>query len=186
MQKCMINENSTSMSVGTITLSHSSSESSPSHYSGLQFNYNAEHISPLNNMNPCALPLYNHLTRHSDSSSSFLEMHSIAPSNNDASSNTVIQENGYILRDGDFRREADMHTVGYNSADTQLKPEDKTNKATHKTASTNVAVGLKSDGTGIIQTGTLQALIPSSGSDENYTVTPSQTHETYFDVRIHS
>ena len=180
MQKCMINENSTSLSVGTITLSHSSSESSPSHYSGLQFNYNAEHISPLNNTNPCTLPLYNRLTCNSDSSSSFLDMHSIAPSNNDAASNSVLQEND------DFKRESHMHTVGCNSAETQLKSEDKTNKVTHKTASTNVAVVLKSDGTGIIQTGTLRALIPSLGSDEHYTVTPSQTHETYFDVRIQS
>ena len=76
-----------------------------------------------------------------------------------------------------------MDTIGCKCvADTQLKSEDKTNKATHKTA-----VILKSDGTGIIRTGTLQALIPSSRSDENYTVTPSQMHKSYFDVvKIHS
>ena len=76
-----------------------------------------------------------------------------------------------------------MHSIGYKcSAGTQLKSEDKTNKATHKTA-----VILKSDGTGITRTGTLQALIPPSRRDENYTVTPSQMHESYFDVvKIHS
>ena len=178
MHKCMISENSTmSLSVDTVAVNYSpSSQSSPnaSNYSALQFNYNAD---PLNNnvpMNPGAMPLYNHLNCNTVSfisSSSFLEMHSnhsTASSNNDTTSNIMLQANGYVLPN-DSKRESHTHTIGCNcSAGTQLKSED---KATHKTA-----VILKSDGTGIIRTGTLQALIPPSRSDENYTVTPSQTH----------
>ena len=180
MQKCMNDESSTTMSlsVDTVTVNLSpSSQSSPSHYSTLQFNYNREHNVPSNNI----MPLYNRLDRNIDSftsSSSCLEMHL---HHSTASSNDDVNSNGYVLSD-DFRRESHIHTIRRNfSTDTQLKSEDKTNKLTHKTA-----VILKSDGTGIIRTGTLQALIPSSRSDEKYTVTPSQTHESYFDVKVHS
>ena len=108
----MINENSTmSLSVDTAAVNYSpSSQSSPnaSNYSALQFNYNAEHIAPLKNnvsMNPGAMPLYNHLNHNTDSftsSSSFVEMHSnhsTASSNNDATSNIMLQANCYVLPD---------------------------------------------------------------------------------------
>ena len=61
-----------------------------------------------------------------------------------------------------------------STTDAQTKSADKRIKATHK-----AAIILKSDRTGIIKSGTIQIFIPSSRSDEIYTVTPSQTYESY-------
>ena len=89
----------------------------------------------------------------------------------------MLQANGYVLPD-DFGIQSHNFDTRSNFTDeNQLKPVDKKLNATHE-----ATFILKPDGTGIIQTGTLQAIIPSSKNDEDYMVTPSQTHESYFNV----
>ena len=95
------------------------------------------------------------------------------PSSHNANSNTIIfqmEANGYALPDDIDKKSLNVSTTRSSETQVQLKAADK-RKATHKTTFI-----LNLDGTGIIRTGTLQALIPPSGSDESYTlsVTPSQ------------
>ena len=198
MQKCVVNNGSSALrnfsssrgdNVIVDQLSYPASSSSQ--YNKLQYNYDTDRHLPSNNNLPLTchedlssvhfIPLSNCQNQNTHSLTSNFVMrsdHTTTPSSYSANSNAVLQANGYVLPD-DFGKQS--HNMSANRSDltteTQLKSANKRNKAIHKTA-----VILKSDGTGIVRSGTLQALIPSSRSDENYTVTPSQTHESYFDV----
>ena len=198
MQKCVINnehptpKHSDNPTYNTLTVSQdgysTSSSISPGHYNTLQFNYNTECTSP------SKFPITTHedlssvcfvhpsddnqnhngnCFTHSSNFQNHSE-HSITSSSHSATNDAMLQANGYVLPD-DFGKHSNMSTAGRNFA---IESQTKTTlKGTHK-----AAVILKPDGTGIVQTGTLQAVIPRLGSDEDYTVTPSQTHDSYFDV----
>ena len=201
MQKCVINnesptpKHSDNPTYNTLMVNQdgfsTSSSISPGHYNTLQFNYNTE----------CASPSNNTITTHEDLSSvSFVHPsdhhqnndsnyfahssnfqnhseHSITSLSHSATNDAMLQANGYVLPD-DFGKHSHMSSAGRNCATkSQVKSTNKKLKGTHK-----ATVILKPDGTGIVQTGNLQAVIPCSGGDEDYTVTPSQTHDSYFDV----
>ena len=194
MQKCVINESpmlrnfNSSGGKNGIADQLSSPASSSSQYHTLQYDdYNIDrNLLPNNNLPSVHFMPSSHQHQNAHSLTGNFEMHSdhtTALSSHNANNTNMLQANGYVLPDDFGEQFLDMSATGSSlTTETRLKSADKRNKPTHKTA-----VILKSDRTGIIQTGTLQALIPSSGSDDNYTVTPSQTHESYVDVvKIHN
>ena len=158
-------------------------------YNSLKYKYNAEHVFSSNGDLPVingTTPLYDRLNHCSNndsfiSSSSFLEMHL----NNSTDLLSKANSIGNNMPQADSELSGDVQDNQFSilecnhSTDTQMKSECETNESTHK-----VAVFVKQDGTGIVQTGTLQALIPSSRSDENYIITPSQSYQSYVDVKI--
>ena len=177
MQKCVINTESRKFnrSCGDHMMID---QLSPSQYNKLQFDYNTDRSFPPTTYEGLSsvhlIPASHHQSQNTQSE------HTTTPSSHDANNNIIfqMQANGYVLPDDFGKQSLNVSATRSNlTSETQLKAVDKKNKATHK-----AAVILKSDGAGIIRTGTLQALIPPSRSDENYTVTPSQTHESYFDV----
>ena len=177
MQKCVINTESCKFnrSSGDHMMID---QLSPSQYNKLQFDYDTDRSFPPTTHEGFSsmhlMPASHHQNQNTQSE------HTTTPSSHDTNNNAIfqMQANGYVLPDDFGKQSLNVSATRSNlTSETQLKAADKRNKANHKTT-----VVLKSDGTGIIRTGTLQALIPSSGSDENYTVTPSQTHESYFDI----
>ena len=187
MRKCVFNEeNPTSQHLindaVAVNQSVSSSPSSLSegHYNTLQFNYDTR----------CNLPIRAYAsfptTPHEDVSSGHHENHnsnsfacsdSATRMRHSTTNSAILQANGYVLPD-DFGKQSHASCSRSSCTDeSQMKSADKELKAVN-----DIAFTLKPDGTGIIRTGTLQAIIPSLKKDEGYTVTPSQTHESYFDV----
>jgi len=222
MRKCLINENSTqrhcnnlsnsratqlSLSTSSV-LSPAVASPPPGHYNTLQFNYGTEHNFPSNNclhINHDGSPSFNvtssnHHHNHNSTLQAHLH-HSITSFNQNTSSNSMFQDNGYVLPNS-FTRESNVPTSKSNT-EGQMKSADKNIKLTHKGA---IILKEEPDGTGIIQTGSLQAVIPSSAkghddiiktssvqvvaippsrpprSDEGYKVIPSETHQSYFDI----
>ena len=185
MHKCVINESpalrnfNSSRGNNGIVDQFSSPTSSLSQYNTLQFDYNTDrNLSPNNNLPSVHFMPSSHQHQNAHSLTSNFEMHSDHTTALSSHSTNMLQANGYVLPDDFGKQSHNMPATRSNlTTETRLKSAKKRNKPAHKTA-----VILRSDGTGIIRTGTLQALIPSSRSDENYAVTPSQTHESYFDV----
>ena len=191
MRKCVFSkENPTSQHLindaATVSQSVSSSPSSLSegHYNTLQFNYDTG----------CKLPTTAYArfptTPHEDLSSGQHENHNsnsfacsdgATPMRHSTISTAILQANGYVLPDDLCKQLHASCTRSSCTDESPMKSADKELKAGHDNTFT-----LKPDGTGIIRTGTLQAIIPSLKKDEDYMVTPSQTHESYFDVVKHT
>ena len=185
MQKCVINTETRALrNFNSSSGDHDNmiiDQLSPSQYNKLQFDYGTDCNLPPNTHEDLSSIHFMPTSHHQNQNTPLIHSrHTTTPSSNNANSDTMfeMQANGYVLPD-DFGRQSHNTSATRTNVTiaTQLKAADKRDKVTHKNA-----VILKSDGTGIIQAGTLQAVIPSSRSDENYTVTPSQTHESYFDV----
>ena len=160
---------------------------STSQYNSLKYNYNSEHVFSSNgdlSVSNGTAPLYDRLNHSSNndsfiSSSNFLEMHLNNSTDLLSKANSTSNIIPQAELNGDVQ-DNQLNTLECNhSTDPQTKSEYETNEPTHK-----AAVIVKQDGTGIVRTGTLQALIPSSRSDENYVITPSQSHQSYVDVKI--
>lgn len=154
-------------------------------YDHLQFDYDKHHSLPLNNdlsenhdnlSDTYIIPICNNNNEKDNSSVLPRKLkvdsgHSCtAFSGITTADNTMTMFetniNGYCLSD-QFREELNMPTNRNHSS----VVDDGTTQKT--------SVTIKADGTGIIKTGRLQAVIPS---DENYKVIPSQDHKSYFDV----
>lgn len=216
MQKCMINQSSTqrrfnNLSDSTTTqqsfstsseLSSVSISSPPGHYNTLQFNYGTEcnfHNSHVNHNGLSSVNVTSSNHHHNHNSNFQVHSdHSMTSFSQNTTSNSMLQDNGYVLPNS-FTRESNMPTI----TNSQIKSADKNVKPTHKRP---VILKEESDGSGIIQIGSLQAVIPSSArghnnkiikpvslqavtppsrpprNDENYRVIPSETHKSYFNV----
>ena len=188
MQKCVINTESRALrNFNSLNHDHNNviiDQLSPSQYNKLQFNYDTDHslLPHISTIHEGLSSVHLMPTTHHQSQNTPLiqSEHATTPSSHDTTNNTAfqMQANGYVLPDDFGKQSLNVSAARSNlTPQNQLEAADKRNKTAHK-----ATVILKSNGTGIIRTGTLQALIPSPGSDESYTVTPSQTHQSYFDV----
>ena len=187
MRKCVFNEENPPPQhlINDAVAVNQSVSSSPSslsegHYNTLQFNYDTG----------CRLPMKAYdsfpTAPHEGASSGHHENHNsnpfacsenATPMRHSTTNIAILQGNGYVLPD-DFGKQSHASCNRSSCTDeSQTTSADKESKAVHDAAFT-----LKPDGTGIIRTGTLQVIIPSLKKDEDYVVTPSQTHESYFDV----
>ena len=189
MRKCVINKDNPTLHCLTNDtvdvnqfVSSSPSSLSEGQYNTLKFNYDTGCDLPPKAY--ASFPTTPHEGLSSDhhknhDSNSFacsgnFQMHSdhnTALTRHNTTNIALLQANGYVLPD-DFGKQS--HNFANFTDENQV---DKKLNATHE-----AAFILKPDGTGIIRTGTLQAIIPSSKNDEDYMVTPSQTHESYFNV----
>ena len=195
MRKCVINRENPALqrltsNTATVNQCVSSSPSSLSegHYNTLQFNYDTGYnlppkayasfpTTPLEDLSSAQHE--NHDSNPSTLSNNFQMLldHSTSPINHNTSNIAMLQANGYVLPDDFGKQSHKSATRSIFTDESQKKSADKEFKAVHDTAFV-----LKPDGTGIIRTGTLQVTIPPSKKDEDYRVTPSQTHESYFDI----
>ena len=187
MRKCVFNEKNPTpqhlindVAIVSQSVSLSPSSLSEGHYNTLQFNYDTGcnfpttayasfPTNPHEDLSSC------HHKNHN--SNSFACSDGATRIRHSTTNIAILQANGYVLPD-DFGKQLHASCSRSSCADeSQMKSANKELKAGHDTAFT-----LKPDGTGIIRTGTLQAIIPSLKKDEDYMVTPSKTHESYFDV----
>ena len=153
----------------------------PGQYNTLQHNYTNDRnsasndefiITPDGHSPPVvhSLPVHHHNGNsfiHSSDSEMQLGHTTNSLSNH---SNNMLQDSGYVLPD-DCSKPSHITSTSRSNFPTESEAKKTTNKPT---------VILKSDGTGFIKTGNLQALIPNN---ESFELTPSQTHESYFDVK---
>ena len=179
MWKCMMNNDSS-----TINHFNRSDQLSslnplpPGQYNSLQHNYgNDRNLSSNDNLlitpdehSPSAMPLDHHdANSFAHSSNSEIHLNHTTSTTLSNHSSITIQDNGYVLPDN-------CGKAPHNIISKNFGTKNKTKNATHKPT-----VILKSDGTGLIRTSNLEAIIPFRNDD--YEVTQSQTHESYFDIK---
>ena len=179
MWKCMINNDTSTTKRFNRSNQFSSPQSlPPGQYNSLQHNFGNDRSLSSNDNLPITpdghSPSVIHLisSDYSNANPSAHLSNSDVNSNHTTSttlsnhSNIMLEDNGYVIPDDCVKP---PHT---GTSTTQ----NNFTKVTHKPT-----VTLRPDGTGLIQTSKLQAIIPFR--NDEYEVTESQTHQSYFDIK---